>query len=473
MKLNLGCGNDIREGYVNVDKYAEAADQMVDLEVLPWPWETNSVKEVLLRHVLEHLGQSTDLYLGIIKELYRVCAPGAAVIIEVPHPLHPDYLGDPTHCRPVTVEGLSLFNLDYANQLIAAKSIGTPLAYYMGVDFVVMENIEYWDHHRNILHASRITLKVRKDIKVAFMSHGVGDICMGLGTAHALADFGYRVTLVAQERFHDFIKACPYVHAVTETDRKNEIWTCTWNQLQARHQIDECIELCGVKNATDESKSMVVVVPQNITEAVSARFPGKDRIVIHPSASVPSRKWPTEYWQELADRLRAEGIEVVATGMTQAPWTAELSASQIQGVTAAFDFTLMESVALYGQSKLLISADSAPIQLAGLTECGIVGIYSVMAPEYRLPYRHGQMGWNACGIMTACSHAPCYPKMVADHDFLWSQRAVDIKNVEGFSTMIYNWCLNEEAPTSCMKAISVDEVFNKAMELYKNQPETN
>jgi ADP-heptose:LPS heptosyltransferase len=129
----------------------------------------------------------------------------------------------------------------------------------------------------------------------------------------------------------------------------------------------------------------------------------------------------------------------------------------------------MESVAIFGQSKLLISADSGPIQLAGMTECGILGLYSVMAPEYRLPYRHGQMGWNAYGIMTNCPKAPCYPQMVGDHDYLWSYKVLEMQQTQGLSATIYNWCLNEEAPISCMKAISVDEVFTKAMELYRSQ----
>ena len=70
MKLNLGCGGDKRPGWTNVDKYPEfAPDQVTDLEQLPWAWADDSVDEVMLRHVLEHLGATPDLYLGIIKEL--------------------------------------------------------------------------------------------------------------------------------------------------------------------------------------------------------------------------------------------------------------------------------------------------------------------------------------------------------------------------------------------------------------------
>ena len=162
MKLNLGCGYDYREGYVNVDKYSEKADQRIDLESLPWPWEDNSVEEVLLIHTLEHLGQQTALFLGIVQELYRVCANDALIHIDVPHPLHADYLGDPTHCRPITSEVLFLLNREYAEHLISIKAPGTPLAKYINVDFVMLQNNEYREEGK--LRVSKFVLKVRKPL---------------------------------------------------------------------------------------------------------------------------------------------------------------------------------------------------------------------------------------------------------------------------------------------------------------------
>src|SRR5947208_13026944 len=96
LKLNLGCGQNHRPGYVNVDR-AGSPDVKWDLEQFPWPWEDSSVGEVVMFHVLEHLGESTATYLKIIQEIYRVCQDGAAIQITVPHPRHDDFLNDPTH----------------------------------------------------------------------------------------------------------------------------------------------------------------------------------------------------------------------------------------------------------------------------------------------------------------------------------------------------------------------------------------
>jgi ubiquinone/menaquinone biosynthesis C-methylase UbiE len=134
LKLNLGCGQNHLPGYVNVDKYGEP-DVRCDLEEFPWIWADNSVNEVVLHHVLEHLGETTAVYLGILKELYRICQPDAIVHITVPHPRHDDFLNDPTHVRAVTPDSLALFSKKNNREWAELKAANSPLGFYLNVDF--------------------------------------------------------------------------------------------------------------------------------------------------------------------------------------------------------------------------------------------------------------------------------------------------------------------------------------------------
>ena len=52
LKLNLGCGSKILDGYKNIDKFDYYKPDIVhDLELTPYPFEKNSVDEILLSHV--------------------------------------------------------------------------------------------------------------------------------------------------------------------------------------------------------------------------------------------------------------------------------------------------------------------------------------------------------------------------------------------------------------------------------------
>ena len=51
-------------------------------------------------------GRIRRVFLGMMKELYRICRDGAEIEINVPHPRHDNFIGDPTHVRIITPDTL-------------------------------------------------------------------------------------------------------------------------------------------------------------------------------------------------------------------------------------------------------------------------------------------------------------------------------------------------------------------------------
>jgi CRISPR/Cas system-associated endonuclease/helicase Cas3 len=181
LRLNLGCGMKRLAGYVNVDKFGDP-DLCFDLETFPYPWNDNSVIEIEIHHVLEHLGQQTQTYLKIIQELYRICQPRARLHITVPHHRSDRFFHDPTHVRPITAVGLSMFSKQRNREWQEAGKAFTLLALYLNVDFELMEVIytpsEVWlerypesaSDTKRLLKESEIYSNLIKDVEMTLIA---------------------------------------------------------------------------------------------------------------------------------------------------------------------------------------------------------------------------------------------------------------------------------------------------------------
>ena len=82
MKLNLGCGKDIKKGYVNLDKATlENVDIVHDMDKFPYPFKDNTFEEILCNGSLEYV---KDLF-KVVEEMHRIAKAGAIIKINVPY----------------------------------------------------------------------------------------------------------------------------------------------------------------------------------------------------------------------------------------------------------------------------------------------------------------------------------------------------------------------------------------------------
>lgn len=91
MKLHLGCGNDYREGWHNVDINLVECDEQLDITDTPWPYPADSVDRIAAHHVIEHC----DDVESVFRECKRVLKPVRALVVTVP--IGYNALADPDH----------------------------------------------------------------------------------------------------------------------------------------------------------------------------------------------------------------------------------------------------------------------------------------------------------------------------------------------------------------------------------------
>jgi SAM-dependent methyltransferase len=84
VKLNLGCGLDIREGYINIDiRKVHPKILVLDLEKeLLKPFPDNSAEEIIAKDFVEHL--SWRVVEAFLKDCFRVLKSGGRMYIQVP-----------------------------------------------------------------------------------------------------------------------------------------------------------------------------------------------------------------------------------------------------------------------------------------------------------------------------------------------------------------------------------------------------
>ena len=108
--LDVGCGKKKKEGAIGIDFNANTdADVIHNLNVFPYPFESDSFDEVFVTHCIEHL----DDVVKVMEELHRISRPGARIVIDAPYFSGQDAFSDPTHKHFFTSRSFDYFTGDF------------------------------------------------------------------------------------------------------------------------------------------------------------------------------------------------------------------------------------------------------------------------------------------------------------------------------------------------------------------------
>ena len=235
--------------------------------------------------------------------------------------------------------------------------------------------------------------------------------------------------LLAPKFYHELLVLCPYVDTVRDRDNldktmKEDIYISTilgkYHQpcsgahiFASQHQIDSILDYYNKKNISNTRKEIVLSLDDIDKKKVDGFIESNNLtskvVLIHPNEGVPNRTWPKASWEALIELFLNDGWSVVLIGANNNFYThkktGEFGSSRV--FNAIDKFTMGETVYLMSRSSLLVACDSGPVALAAATDIAICGLYSVVPGKYRLPYRHGILGWNALAINLSCQYVHC------------------------------------------------------------------
>jgi hypothetical protein len=183
----------------------------------------------------------------------------------------------------------------------------------------------------------------------------------------------------------------------------------------------------------------------NLFDIIGIREDLKDFVVVHPGRHWNSKTFPKSFWQDIVNGLVNKGEKVIIVGKDD-PGDAPL---YINGARGTVDIDVPEGVidlrnlldvgsfgALLSEAKCLISNDSFPIHLAGCFNNKIILIPSCKHPDHVLPYRQGQLYFNAHALykkltIDAVESKPTqvYQTSAEMEDINWSEYLPEVKDL--------------------------------------------
>ncbi len=180
--------------------------------------------------------------------------------------------------------------------------------------------------------------------------------------------------------------------------------------VPGRHHTDEYARILTGRIDSETPNSLGLVRPDRLPACPLPEKTAKRRIALVPGGASNSvreqilRRWPLERYVELAALLLVRGWEVVLLGGPDDTWASEAFKTVSVGDWIG-KLKLPEVVSACDGCDAVVSHDTGPLHLAGLSTAAMIGLFGPTDPKTRIPRRVGSSAlWGGRGF--ACS--PCY-----------------------------------------------------------------
>ena len=193
----------------------------------------------------------------------------------------------------------------------------------------------------------------------------------------------------------------PFLQMQTLPGPETSLWAHVSHLLC--HTADYCAMALLKRTLPNAEKSIRLKVKTEDLESV-AMVCGlepeqlRELTLVHAGRHWPSKTFPLEWWQNVVDRLAAEGETVCLIGRNELTRGVVPVVARDGMIDCRDLLSLEELIALLSRAKKLVSNDSAPVHLAGAFDNEIVLFPSCKHPDHVLPYRNGRTDYKVTAL---------------------------------------------------------------------------
>jgi lipopolysaccharide heptosyltransferase II len=161
-----------------------------------------------------------------------------------------------------------------------------------------------------------------------------------------------------------------------------------------RHEVRRQLDLVAAVGATAGDERLSLDVPPKATRRVGALLAaeglddGGAWALVHPGATAPSRRYPSESFAAACDLLAASGCRVVLSGAPAEGALVERVrlAAAAPVISLAGRLDLPELAALIAAAPVLVANNSGPVHMACALGTPVVDLYALTNPQHT-PWR--------------------------------------------------------------------------------------
>lgn len=252
-----------------------------------------------------------------------------------------------------------------------------------------------------------------KTINIIFMNGGVGDhIASLVATDYIYKTYPWIRPLVwvpdflldfAKHVLPKYAKVNNYTSMQAKYNPNLTTKTTEWDGIISPMKI-HCLDYAFLKltdeNPGIEHKNYLQI---NASQIKTSHFTlPKDYVVLTAGFTASVREFPAISINEISAYLHKNNIDIIYLGQKNTTTGAKHiiegtfreEVDYAAGLNLIDKTSLLEAAAVMSNAKAVIGVDNGLLHVAGCTQVPIIGGFTTVSPELRMPVRNNQLGWN-------------------------------------------------------------------------------